>query len=83
LSFRAEYETSSDRYKRDLYHSTYVETQLKYIGKKFRRVEDRDIVRGRMGYADDIDFPGQHYAAILHSPYAHALIKKHRLHRGP
>jgi Aerobic-type carbon monoxide dehydrogenase, large subunit CoxL/CutL homologs len=75
LSFRAEYETSSDRYKRDLYHSTYVETQLKYIGKKFRRVEDRDIVRGRMGYADDIDFPGQHYAAILHSPYAHALIK--------
>ncbi|MFP3130479.1 MAG: xanthine dehydrogenase family protein molybdopterin-binding subunit [Nitrososphaeria archaeon] len=48
----------------------------KNIGKPLKRIEDYKIVKGQMGYTDDITLPDQYYAAILHSPYAHALIKK-------
>ncbi|MEM4089722.1 MAG: xanthine dehydrogenase family protein molybdopterin-binding subunit [Thermoplasmatales archaeon] len=46
------------------------------VGKAVLRLEDLKIVKGIRGYTDDIEFADQHYAAILHSPYAHAKILK-------
>ncbi len=51
-------------------------TGSRNVGKPVKRVEDIRIVRGKGGYADDIELADQHYAAILSSPYAHALIRK-------
>jgi 2-furoyl-CoA dehydrogenase large subunit len=50
-------------------------SKSRFIGKPIERLEDFKIVRGKAGYTDDFEFPDQHYAAILHSPYAHAKIK--------
>jgi len=46
------------------------------VGKDVLRLEDRKIIKGIMGYTDDIEFADQHYASILSSPYAHAKILK-------
>ncbi|MGC8558655.1 MAG: xanthine dehydrogenase family protein molybdopterin-binding subunit [Nitrososphaeria archaeon] len=54
----------------------------KNVGQPLNRIEDYKIVKGQMGYTDDIELADQHYAAILHSPYAHALIKKVDLSRA-
>ena len=45
------------------------------VGRPVRRFEDLKLLRGLGGFADDIEFNDQHYAAILRSPYAHARIK--------
>ena len=42
------------------------------IGQPVRRREDLRLVTGRGSYTDDIDLPGQAYAAMVRSPHAHA-----------
>ena len=44
------------------------------IGVPLRRKEDRRFLTGIGTYTDDIDRPGQAYAAIVRSPHAHAKI---------
>jgi len=47
-----------------------------YIGQPISRIDEKDKVTGAALYVDDIDFgPNLLYAAVLESPYAHALIK--------
>ncbi|MBV9231061.1 MAG: xanthine dehydrogenase family protein molybdopterin-binding subunit, partial [Chloroflexi bacterium] len=50
--------------------------QFRWIGKPLSRVEDERLMRGAGRYIDDIEpLPGCKVAAILRSPYAHALIR--------
>jgi aerobic carbon-monoxide dehydrogenase large subunit len=44
------------------------------IGKPVPRVEDARLVTGRGRYSDDVNLPGQGYAAFVRSPHAHAHI---------
>ena len=44
------------------------------IGAPVKRVEDKRFVTGKGRYTDDFNQPGQHYAAFVRSPYAHAKI---------
>ena len=44
------------------------------IGKPFRRKEDRRLLTGRGRFSDDVNLPGQVYAAMARSPHAHARI---------
>src|SRR6266542_2498790 len=46
-----------------------------YIGRALKRVEDPRLIKGIATYVDDITLPGLLHAAILRSPYAHAIIK--------
>jgi carbon-monoxide dehydrogenase large subunit len=46
------------------------------IGAPVRRKEDFRFITGKGQYTDDINRPGQTYAAFLRSPHAHATIKK-------
>ncbi|MFQ5984255.1 MAG: xanthine dehydrogenase family protein molybdopterin-binding subunit [Alphaproteobacteria bacterium] len=45
------------------------------IGASVRRKEDYRFLTGGGTYTDDINRPGQAYAAIVRSPHAHAKIK--------
>jgi aerobic carbon-monoxide dehydrogenase large subunit len=45
------------------------------IGGAVRRKEDLRLVTGRGRYSDDVNFPGQAYAAMVRSPHAHARIR--------
>jgi aerobic carbon-monoxide dehydrogenase large subunit len=45
------------------------------IGDTVRRKEDARLLTGRGCYSDDIDLPGQAYAAMVRAPHAHALIR--------
>ena len=45
------------------------------IGRPFRRKEDRRLLTGRGRFSDDVNLPGQVYAAIARSPHAHARIE--------
>jgi carbon-monoxide dehydrogenase large subunit len=45
------------------------------IGQPALRKEDGTLLRGQGRYTDDIDLPGQAYAFILRSRYAHGRIK--------
>jgi carbon-monoxide dehydrogenase large subunit len=45
------------------------------IGQPLLRKEDLRLLRGRGRYSDDVNLPGQAYAAILRSPHAHARIR--------
>ena len=45
------------------------------FGSGIRRREDPRLITGRASYTDDIKLPGMVHAAILRSPYAHAIIK--------
>lgn len=47
---------------------------MSWIGKAQPRNEDRRLVIGKGTYTDDIDKPGQAWAAFLRSPHAHARI---------
>ena len=47
----------------------------KMIGHPQPRNEDRRLVAGKGRYTDDIDVPGQAWAAFLRSPHAHATIR--------
>ncbi|HLH88368.1 MAG TPA: xanthine dehydrogenase family protein molybdopterin-binding subunit [Xanthobacteraceae bacterium] len=46
------------------------------IGQAVRRVEDQRFLTGHGHYIDDINLPGQAYAALVLSPHAHARIKR-------
>ncbi len=49
---------------------------LTYVGKPSPRLEGKEKLTGATRFVDDLDFgPGLLYAAIVESPYAHALIK--------
>ncbi len=45
------------------------------IGAHVRRKEDARLVTGRGAFGDDINLPGQAYAAMVRSPHAHARIR--------
>ena len=45
------------------------------IGQPVRRREDLRLITGRGRYSDDLNLPGQAYAAMVRSPHAHALIR--------
>ncbi len=46
-----------------------------YVGKSVKRVEDPRFIQGQGKYVANLHISGMVYAAILHSPYAHAKIK--------
>jgi aerobic carbon-monoxide dehydrogenase large subunit len=46
------------------------------IGDTVRRKEDLRLVTGRGTYSDDVNLPGQVYAAVVRSPHAHARISR-------
>jgi aerobic carbon-monoxide dehydrogenase large subunit len=45
------------------------------IGDTVRRKEDLRLLTGRGCYSDDINLPGQAYAAMVRAPHAHARIR--------
>jgi carbon-monoxide dehydrogenase large subunit len=45
------------------------------IGAPVRRKEDARLLTGGGRFSDDVDLPGQLYAAIVRSPHAHARIR--------
>ena len=45
------------------------------IGQPVPRAEDPTLVRGEGRYTDDIDLPGQAYAAFVRSPHAHGVLR--------
>src|SRR5438477_4045835 len=45
------------------------------IGQPVPRTEDPHLVRGEGRYTDDINLPGQAYAAIVRSRHAHGVIR--------
>ena len=44
------------------------------VGQPVPRMEDQALVRGRGQYTDDVDLPGQVYAAMVRSQIAHGRI---------
>lgn len=46
----------------------------KWVGSSYKRKEDLRLLTGRGRFMDDIRLPNTKYAAILRSPYAHAII---------
>ncbi len=48
----------------------------KWIGAPLKRKEDVRFITGRGTYIDDVSLPGMLYAAIVRSPYAHAVIER-------
>ena len=46
-----------------------------WFGASVKRKEDPVLLTGRGRYVDDIALPGMLHAAVLRSPYAHALIR--------
>ncbi|MFQ5541273.1 MAG: xanthine dehydrogenase family protein molybdopterin-binding subunit, partial [Candidatus Binatia bacterium] len=47
----------------------------KWVGRSIRRTEDKRLLTGRGQFLDDMKFPGMYHAAVLRSPYPHAIIK--------
>jgi carbon-monoxide dehydrogenase large subunit len=51
-------------------------TRLKFgIGQPVPRAEDPTLLTGRGRYTDDISLPGQVWAVMVRSPYAHGVIR--------
>ena len=46
------------------------------IGQPVPRTEDPRLVRGEGRYTDDVNLPGQAYAALVRSRHAHGVIRK-------
>ena len=46
----------------------------KFVGQSMRRKEDPRLITGQGSYVDDINLPGQLWAAWVRSPEAHAKI---------
>ncbi len=46
------------------------------IGAPLPRREDAKLLSGRGAYSDDVNLPGQLYAAVLRSPHGHARITR-------
>ena len=51
-------------------------TELKAVGQRAPKHDGVEIVTGRAVYAADIQLPGMLYGRILHSPHAHARIRR-------
>ena len=49
-------------------------TSREGIGKPVPRKEDDRLLRGEGCFADDVALPGQTWASMVRSPYAHARI---------
>ncbi len=47
----------------------------KWVGRSVRRVEDKRLLTGKGQFVDDMKRPGMCHAAVLRSPYPHAIIK--------
>ncbi|MBI3849153.1 MAG: xanthine dehydrogenase family protein molybdopterin-binding subunit [Verrucomicrobia bacterium] len=47
-----------------------------YFGRAMKRVEDPRLIKGIATYVDDLKMSGLLHAAILRSPYAHAMINR-------
>ena len=47
----------------------------KGIGAAVRRVEDQRFITGAGNYVDDLNLPGQLYAAFVRSTHAHADLR--------
>lgn len=47
----------------------------KRIGEPVRRIEDFRLLTGRGQFSDDMNLPGQAYAAFVRSPHAHAKAR--------
>jgi len=45
------------------------------IGQPVPRTEDPVLLRGAGHYSDDVSLPGQAYAVMVRSPYAHGVIR--------
>jgi carbon-monoxide dehydrogenase large subunit len=45
------------------------------VSTSVRRLEDRRFITGTGTFIDDVNLPGQAYAAIMRSPHAHARIE--------
>src|SRR5919197_4228602 len=45
-----------------------------FVGLPMPRLEDARLMTGRGCYSDDFSLPGQAYAVVVRSPYAHARI---------
>lgn len=50
--------------------------KAEWVGKPIRRYEDARLIKGEGQFIDDLKLPDMLYAALLRSPYAHAVIKK-------
>ena len=51
-------------------------SRLKFgVGQAVPRQEDPILLQGRGRYTDDISLPGELYAVMVRSPYAHGVIK--------
>src|SRR5215475_9988423 len=50
-------------------------TEVKYIGKSIKRIEDVALLQGRARFVDDLQFPDTLEAAFVRSPHSHALIR--------
>ena len=55
-------------------HPWASDAELGVVGHRHPRLEAREKVTGRARYASDMRLPGQLYARVLRSPYAHARI---------
>ncbi|HEX2653842.1 MAG TPA: xanthine dehydrogenase family protein molybdopterin-binding subunit [Xanthobacteraceae bacterium] len=58
------------------HHSTDWSLQKFGVGQSVPRTEDPRLVRGQGNYTDDLNLPGQAYAAIVRSRHAHGAIRK-------
>ena len=45
------------------------------VGKRIRRREDPRLITGTATYVEDIQMPGMHYAILVRSPHAAAVIR--------
>ncbi|MFQ5852827.1 MAG: xanthine dehydrogenase family protein molybdopterin-binding subunit, partial [Candidatus Binatia bacterium] len=50
-------------------------TTKKWVGRSIRRTEDKRLLTGKGQFLDDMKLPGMHHAAVLRSPYPHAIIR--------
>ena len=51
-------------------------TEHTYLGKSLPRVDAADKLTGKALYVADLTMPGMLHGKLLHSPYAHARIKR-------
>ncbi|MCU0612660.1 MAG: hypothetical protein MUE60_12845 [Candidatus Eisenbacteria bacterium] len=51
-------------------------SEYRFIGSSTPRLEGREKVAGAAQFVDDLEFgPNLHYACVVESPHAHALIR--------
>src|SRR5438132_5015022 len=60
----------------DYVDETMLELDRFAIGQPVPRSEDPVLLRGEGHYADDVSLPGQAYAVMVRSGYAHGIIRK-------